>query len=154
MVPDYCRATYDRRLLVGETKESVIAPLENALAELIAQDPQFKARVSYAVGQESCYTGATIEGERFFPGWVYDESDEFVQAALVGIREAGFNPTITQYSFCTNGSHYAGEAGIKTIGFGPSRENLAHTIDEYIEIDQLTGSASGYYSIIQTLYRQ
>jgi acetylornithine deacetylase/succinyl-diaminopimelate desuccinylase-like protein len=51
VVPDYCRATYDRRLLVGETKESVIAPLENALAELIAQDPQFKARVSYAVGQ-------------------------------------------------------------------------------------------------------
>ncbi|RVR66142.1 YgeY family selenium metabolism-linked hydrolase, partial [Citrobacter freundii] len=35
-----------------------------------------------------------------------------------------------------------------------SRENLAHTIDEYIEIEQLTGSASGYYSIIQTLYRQ
>lgn len=154
VVPDYCRATYDRRLLVGETKESVIAPLENALAELIAQDPQFKARVSYAVGQESCYTGATIEGERFFPGWVYDESDEFVQAALAGVREAGFNPTITQYSFCTNGSHYAGEAGIKTIGFGPSRENLAHTIDEYIEIEQLTGSASGYYSIIQTLYGQ
>ena len=152
VVPDYCRATYDRRLLVGETKENVIAPLERVLAEFAILDPQFKGRVSYAVGQESCYTGATIEGERFFPGWVFDESDEFVQAALVGIRKAGFSPTITQYSFCTNGSHYAGEAGIKTIGFGPSRENLAHTIDEYIEIEQLTGSASGYYSIIQTLY--
>ncbi|ELK1682714.1 YgeY family selenium metabolism-linked hydrolase [Escherichia coli] len=152
VVPDYCRATYDRRLLVGETKENVIAPLERVLAEFAILDPQFKGRVSYAVSQESCYTGATIEGERFFPGWVFDESDEFVQAALVGIRKAGFSPTITQYSFCTNGSHYAGEAGIKTIGFGPSRENLAHTIDEYIEIEQLTGSASGYYSIIQTLY--
>lgn len=42
VVPDYCRATYDRRLLVGETKESVIAPLENALAELIAQDPSLR----------------------------------------------------------------------------------------------------------------
>jgi acetylornithine deacetylase/succinyl-diaminopimelate desuccinylase-like protein len=153
VVPDYCRATYDRRLLVGETKESVIAPLENALAELIAQDPQFKARVSYAVGHESCYTGATIEGERFFPGWVYEESDEFVQAALAGVREAGFDPTITQYSFCTNGSHYAGEAGIKPSA-SDLREKTWHTIDEYIEIDQLTGSASGYYSIIQTLYRQ
>lgn len=51
VVPDYCRATYDRRLLVGETKESVIAPLESALAELVAQDPQFKASVSYAVGR-------------------------------------------------------------------------------------------------------
>ena len=26
VVPNYCRATYDRRLLVGETKESVLAP--------------------------------------------------------------------------------------------------------------------------------
>ncbi|HAK8204825.1 TPA: YgeY family selenium metabolism-linked hydrolase [Salmonella enterica] len=152
VVPDYCRATYDRRLLVGETKESVIEPLEHALAELAKEDPQFSAKVTYAVGKESCYTGTAIEGERFFPGWLYEESDEFVQAALTAVRAAGLEPKVTQYSFCTNGSHYAGEAGIKTIGFGPSRENLAHTIDEYIEISQLIGSANGYYSIIQTLY--
>ncbi|EAB1659536.1 YgeY family selenium metabolism-linked hydrolase [Salmonella enterica subsp. enterica] len=152
VVPDYCRVTYDRRLLVGETKESVLAPLKKVLEEMVRSDAELNAKVSYAVGHESCYTGATIEGERFFPGWIYDESDKFVQTVLTGLRAAGFNPTITQYSFCTNGSHYAGEAGIKTIGFGPSRENLAHTIDEYIEIEQLTGSASGYYSIIQTLY--
>lgn len=152
VVPDYCRATYDRRLLVGETKESVIAPLEKALQELQAGDPQFKGKVSYAYGKESCYTGSTIEGERFFPGWVFEESDEFVQAVLSGVRAAGIEPTITQYSFCTNGSHYAGEAGIRTVGFGPSRENLAHTIDEFIEIEQLTGSASGYYGIIESIY--
>jgi acetylornithine deacetylase/succinyl-diaminopimelate desuccinylase-like protein len=58
------------------------------------------------------------------------------------------DPEITQYSFCTNGSHYAGEAGIRTIGFGPSRENLAHTIDEYIEIDQLLNAVEGYYGIL------
>ncbi|MBP9642259.1 MAG: YgeY family selenium metabolism-linked hydrolase [Budvicia sp.] len=152
VVPDYCRATYDRSLLVGETKESVLAPLEKALAEVAAQDPEFKGKVSYAFGQESCYTGSTIEGERFFPGWVLDESDEFVQAVLSGVRQAGIEPTITQYSFCTNGSHYAGEAGIQTVGFGPSRENLAHTIDEFIELKQLTGSASGYYGILQSIY--
>ncbi|MBK5075128.1 YgeY family selenium metabolism-linked hydrolase [Budviciaceae bacterium CWB-B4] len=152
VVPDYCRATYDRRLLVGETKESVIAPLESALQELQASDPQFKGKVSYAFGKESCYTGSTIEGERFFPGWVFEESDPFVQSVLSGVRSMGIEPTITQYSFCTNGSHYAGEAGIRTVGFGPSRENLAHTIDEFIEISQLTGSASGYYGIIQSLY--
>ena len=27
VVPEYCRATYDRRLLVGETKESVFQPI-------------------------------------------------------------------------------------------------------------------------------
>lgn len=65
----------------------------------------------------------------------------------------GLSPEITQYSFCTNGSHYAGEAGIKTIGFGPSRENLAHTIDEYIEVDQLCKATLGYYGILEEVMK-
>ncbi len=63
----------------------------------------------------------------------------------------GFTPEITQYNFCTNGSHYAGEAGIKTLGVGPSKENLAHTINEYIEISQLTGATQAYYGIMKAL---
>lgn len=149
VVPDYCRATFDRRLLVGETKESVLAPIQAFIDELAAEDPELKAKVSYAKATEKCYTGNSISGERFFPGWLYDESDEFIQAAYRGLKNAGLKPEITQYSFCTNGSHYAGEKGIKTIGFGPSRENLAHTIDEYIEQEQLFSGAEGYYGILK-----
>ncbi|WP_332941854.1 M20/M25/M40 family metallo-hydrolase, partial [Clostridioides difficile] len=83
---------------------------------------------------------------------LYDEEDEFVQAAYNGLKEAGIDSEITQYSFCTNGSHYAGEAGIKTIGFGPSKENLAHTIDEYIEQEQLFIGTEGYYGILKSVY--
>jgi putative selenium metabolism hydrolase len=154
VVPDYCRATYDRRLLVGETKASVLEPLLAVIAAQERIDPELKAAVGYASGVERCYTGTEIRGERFFPGWVYDEEDEFVQAALAGLRSAGLNPEITQYSFCTNGSHYAGEAGIRTIGFGPSRENLAHTIDEYIEADQLVKATAGYYGILGAVLKR
>jgi len=153
VVPDYCRVTYDRRLLVGETKESVLQPILNLIAAMSQGDPDFKAQAYYARGSEKCYTGSTIEGERFFPGWIYQEQDEYVQAAYQGLKAAGLAPAITQYSFCTNGSHYAGEAGIKTIGFGPSRENLAHTIDEYIEVEQLTQAAAGYYGIIKAVLK-
>jgi len=153
VVPDYCRATYDRRLLVGETRESVLQPILNLIAEMSKDDEEFKGSAYYARGIEKCYTGEHIEGERFFPGWLYDEQDEFIQAALKGLKGAGLNPRITQYSFCTNGSHYAGEAGIKTIGFGPSRENLAHTIDEYIEVEQLFNVAKGYYGILKEVLK-
>ena len=153
VVPEYCRVTYDRRLLVGETKESVLAPIQAVIDEMSAADPQFKAKASYAKGTEKCYTGNMIEGERFFPGWLYDEEDDYVQAALAGLRSAGLDPKITQYSFCTNGSHYAGEAGIKTIGFGPSKENIAHTINEYIEIDQLCKAMAGYYGILGSVMK-
>lgn len=153
VVPDYCRVTYDRRLLVGETKESVLAPIKQIIEELEKADSDFQARVSLAVGQETCHTGNVIEGERFFPGWVFGEEDDFVQQAFNGLRKSGLEPQITYYSFCTNGSHYAGEAGIRTLGFGPSLENLAHTVDEYIEVDQLLKATIGYYAIAEALLK-
>jgi putative selenium metabolism hydrolase len=153
VVPDYCRATYDR-LLVGETKASVLLPLLELIGEMKRKDAQFEANAHFASDVQKCYTGEEIRGERFFPGWVMDQDDEFVQVALAGLRSAGLDAEIAQYSFCTNGSHYAGEAGIKTIGFGPSRENLAHTIDEYIEIDQLLKAVDGYYGILAAVFQK
>lgn len=151
VVPEYCRATYDRRLLVGETKESVLAPINELLEKLMAEDSELKVKASYAVGREKCHTGNEIEGERFFPGWLYEKEDDFVQAVYKKLQEKGFTPEITQYNFCTNGSHYAGEAGIKTFGLGPSRENLAHMVNEYIEIEQLTKVEECYYAVMEAL---
>ena len=153
VVPEYCRATYDRRLLVGETKESVLEPINNLLLQMMEEDPQLKAKASYSIGTELCYTGDQITGERFFPGWLYDKDESFVQDTLNELKDMGFDPMITQYNFCTNGSHYAGEAGIKTIGLGPSKENLAHTVDEYIEIDQLIKVTDCYYGVMKALLR-
>ena len=152
-MPEYCRATYDRRLLVGETKETVLAPLKALLARMMEEDPELKVKVSYAVGQEKCHTGHEITGERFFPGWLYDEKETFVQDVASRLKEMGYMPSITQYNFCTNGSHYAGEAGIRTFGLGPSQENLAHTLNEYIEIDQLAKVTDCYYGVMQALLK-
>lgn len=68
VVPDYCKVTYDRRLLVGETKESVLKPIIDTIKELNGSDIQFQAKTYLATGTETCYTGAIIAGERFFPG--------------------------------------------------------------------------------------
>lgn len=153
VVPEYCRTTYDRRLLVGETKESVLAPINALLEKLMADDPQLKVKASYAVGHEKCHTGNEIEGERFFPGWLYDENEAFVQDVYTQLKDMGYTPSIMQYNFCTNGSHYAGEAGIKTLGLGPSQENLAHTLNEYVEIDQLAKVTDCYYGVMQALLK-
>ena len=151
VVPSHCRATFDRRLLVGDTPETVLAPIQAVLDALATADPRFKAKVSLAEATLTCFTGATIGGQRFFPGWRYDDEAPFVQAALKGLRAAGIPAELSQYSFCTNGSHYAGEAGIKTLGFGPSRENLAHTIDEHVELSHLEAAWRGYQALAQAL---
>jgi putative selenium metabolism hydrolase len=151
VVPSHCRATFDRRLLVGETPESVLAPLRAVLDRLAAADPKFRGKASLAEATLTCYTGATIGGRRFFPGWRFDDDAPFVQAALKALRAAGVPAELSQYSFCTNGSHYAGEAGIRTVGFGPSRENLAHTIDEHVELTQLEAAYRGYKALAAAL---
>lgn len=152
VVPEYCRATYDRRLLVGETKESVLAPLEKLIKEMMEKDSELDAKVSYVMGKELCYTGNYIESERFFPGWLY-KKETFVTNVYNRLKEMGYNPEITQYNFCTNGSHYAGEADIPTFGLGPSKENLAHTVNEYIEIDQLAKVTDCYYGVMEALLK-
>ena len=147
VVPHYCRVTFDRRLLVGETRESVLAPLQAVIDEMRKDDPTLRAKVSFTAGEEQCYTGAVIAADRFFPAWRVPADSDFVEAVCKAVCDMGYHPQLTGYSFCTNGSHYAGEAGIPCIGIGPGRENLAHTVDEYIELDELV-AVSRYYTAV------
>ena len=151
VVPASCKVTFDRRLLAGETRETVLAPIQAIIARLAEEDPNFRATASFATGEMPCYTGRMIGGERFFPAWVFDEREAFVQASLQALRAIGLPAELGHYSFCTNGSHFAGEAGIPTVGFGPSLESMAHIDDEYIEIDQLIKAAAGYQALMGAL---
>lgn len=148
VIPDYCRVTYDRRLLVNETIDEVLKPIKEVIGKL-----KIDAKVSISKETKICYTGEEIASERFFPGWIYDKSEELIQRSYRGLKNSGLNPEITNYSFCTNGSHFAGEKGIMTIGFGPSNENIAHKDDEYIEIEQLDKALEGYYNILKEVYK-
>lgn len=151
VVPEKCVATYDRRLLVNETKESVLAPINELLEKLMKEDSELKVRAYYTKADEKCFTGEIIEGERFFPGWIFDEDENWVEKVVAKLKDKGQTPEITQYNFCTNGSHYAGEAKIKTLGIGPSRENLAHTVNEYIEISELEKVVDSYEAVMEAL---
>lgn len=151
VVPEYCSATYDRRLLVGETPESVLAPVQEIIRSLMQEDASVQAKASFAVGEEKCYTGETIQGERFFPGWLFPETADYLEKIKAAFTKEKLEFTVTKYNFCTNASHYAGEAGICTLGMGPSDESLAHVIDEYVEVEQLAEVSRRYYLIMEAL---
>lgn len=152
VIPDYCRATYDRRLLVGESVDSVLDPIREVINKF-KEEKGAKVKVSIAEEEKICYTGEKIASSRFFPGWIYDKDEPLIRKAYNGLLNSGLDPEITNYSFCTNGSHYAGEKGIMTIGFGPSHENIAHTDDEYIEVEQLDKALNGYFNILNEIYK-
>lgn len=153
VVPSLCRATFDRRTLAGEDEAVILGQVEQAIARARERIPGLEARAFLAEGREACWTGETISAKRYFPAWVVEEDSELVQKALAGLREAGIEAPISHFAFCTNGSHFCGEAGIPAIGYGPSLESLAHVRDEYIEIEQLTKACRGFESILRQLTR-
>jgi putative selenium metabolism hydrolase len=146
VIPSRCQVTYDRRLLPGETPAEVLESI-TGLPEVAG----LKLKAVIAPGEHQTYTGATIQGDKFFPAWVFPESEPFVQQALQGLRQAGLSPEFGAYRFCTNAAYSAGIAGIPTIGFGPATEADAHVVDEQLSLDSLVAAAKGYRGIIEAV---
>ena len=88
-----------------------------------------------------------------FPGWLYEADETFVQDVLEALKAKGFDPAVTNITSVLMAAIMLGEEGIKTLGIPPSRENLAHTIDEYIEIDQLLKVTECYYATMDALLK-
>ena len=151
VLPFLCQATYDGRILVGQTKESVLADVQEAIDRAKEKNPGLKASCEISKGKALCWTGEAIEAERFFPAWVVSEEQPFVRRAIDGMKRSGIPFEIAHFDFCTNASHFCGEAGIPTIGYGPSYEALAHVRDEYIEIPQLLKASRGYHAMLEEL---
>ncbi len=144
VIPSRCRVTYDRRLLAEETMEGVVQAIKNLPA---LQD----INVTIAQGEHTTYTDAILSGPKFFPAWKFSTDHPLVQMALTGLQSAGLQPKLSAYRFCTNGAHSAGHANVPTIGFGPSTEEQAHVVDEYIELAQLQAATQGYLGIIESV---
>lgn len=151
VVPSKCIATFDRRTLVGETEETILQEIREAIERAKRKDPSIEAECRIRDGEAPCWTGSVIKAKRYYPAWAVDEKSELVEKALCALERAGIETKISHFSFCTNGSHFCGEKHIPTIGYGPSLESLAHVRDEYIEIDELTKSVRGFEEILKAL---
>ncbi len=146
IVPEECRVTYDRRTFPGETEESVIEPINSILRE-----KGINAEARVALGETVTYTGEKLSASRFFPSWCCREDDEIAYKSRKALEEVSLFEGWGHYSFCTNGSHYAGERGIPTIGYGPGEERFAHIVDEHIEESDLYKTKRGMEAIIKAL---
>ena len=147
VIPRRCTATFDRRLLLEETRESVLGGIRTILEKLAAGDPEFAYELEFARHSITTYTGYTIDGDKFYPPWRIDPEDPFLKDVLNALKEQGIESTLGSYSFCTNGSSTCGQDGIKTIGFGPGREQEAHITNEFIEASQLEDAIRGYRAL-------
>ena len=146
VIPSICRATYDRRLLPGESAEDVLAAITSR-AELA----DIRLNATIGVGEYASHTGYSFTQEKFFPAWEVAEKDAFVQTALAALHSRGIEAETGAYRFCTNAAYSAGVAGIPTVGFGPGAERDAHVINERLQLHELLAAAQGYAAIAMAL---
>lgn len=151
VIPERCDATFDRRLLVGETEESVLGEIEAALDRIKDDYPQLQAQESIAVDRFRSWTGVEVVAPNFAPAWRMNDDSPIVTAAIAALDSIGIEPVLSHYAFCTNGSESAGRRSIPTIGFGPGDEAQAHTIDESVEVEQIHRAADGYEALARHL---
>jgi putative selenium metabolism hydrolase len=139
-VPGQAYLHLDRRLTTGDTKQSAVAEVKDAVRRA-----GVKAKVEVQRYARPSYTGLTYETEKYYPTWCADEDDLQVQAAIKTHRDTlGKAPTVHRWTFSTNGVSIAGMYGIPCVGFGPAPENVAHTVNDSVPIDHLVQCAAFY----------
>ncbi|PLX15769.1 MAG: YgeY family selenium metabolism-linked hydrolase [Candidatus Muiribacterium halophilum] len=148
-VSDSCTIYLDRRLTVGETKESAVQEIKD-----LPSYEKIGAKVEVLEYDQKAWTGFRARQEAYFPTWVLPEKHELVQAAKKAADMFNKKETkISRWVFSTNGVATMGRYNIPTIGFAPGREELAHSIEEYVEIDELI-TATQIYAMIPSLLKE
>jgi putative selenium metabolism hydrolase len=144
-VPGACSIHLDRRLTVGETKES-------ALAEVMALPGAESAEVEILRYQTPSYTDLHYPMEKYYPTWLLEESHPLAQAAISTYRALWDRaPVVDKWTFSTNGVGSMGLMGVPTIGFGPGDEVLAHCVNERVPISHLVEAAE-FYAAFPMMY--
>jgi putative selenium metabolism hydrolase len=140
-VPDSARIYVDRRMTAGETVDGV-------LAELRALPHIGDATVQVLNYDVTSWRGEPARQEKFYPTWVVPEEHPLVQGVAEAVTSVlGSRPTISRWSFSTNGVASMGRHGIPTVGFAPGLEELAHTTAEWVAVEDLV-RATAVYSLI------
>ncbi|PIE32868.1 YgeY family selenium metabolism-linked hydrolase [candidate division KSB3 bacterium] len=149
-VPDRCYIHLDRRLTVGDTKESAVEEVKDAVRRAGVE-----AEVTVPKYDTPSYTGLTYETEKYFPTWIVEENHPLIQAS-VNTYEELFDETVEKvgsWVFSTNAVSVAGMYDIPCVGFGPGKEKHAHSVDDQVKVEQLVKSAA-FYAAFPGVYMQ
>lgn len=148
VIPTRCTATLVKRTVVGESRDGCLEQIECILSPLREGDETLNLAVSLATTEGRCYTGVVLATEQFVPSWVLPADHPFLAGVTEWLRRDGLEGTLSAGpGFGTSGALYGGERQIPTLIFGAGRPDLAHRVDEYIDIDQLQQACVGYRSI-------
>jgi len=146
-VPDRCTLIIDRRLTLGENETKALSEVQRVIAR-----EGVNANVEVSAYRTKSHTGYECRTREFYPAWVIAPDHPLVEATVQAAQtQLKRRPLITRWGFSTEGVYTAGEANIPTVGFGPGKEELAHTADEHVRLKDVYAAATVYAQLAQQL---
>lgn len=132
-VPDSCTIHVDRRLLPGESRETVYPEFQDVLGRLEREDPDFHCQMDAPMLED--------------PPLETPEGSPIVAAAREGCRRVLGESRLVGVPFGTDASKFS-RAGIPSIVLGPGSIDQAHTAVEYVSVPQVVHAAAIYAEIM------
>lgn len=140
-VPDRFTVYVDRRITFGETREAAFAQLIGLIPDHLMDEIQ----VQELFYDKPSYTGFVYRVSKYFPPWALAEEHPLVQAGQDAIKSLWNTVRPTgKWGFSTNGTYWAGKAGIPSIGFGPGDEIWAHTTEDQNSLADVVAATEWY----------
>lgn len=140
-VPSECEVYLDRRLLVGETEDTIKMEMDKIIEGKNA---------SWKIGTISrkSWTGKELTYEPFHLAWEIDLNHELTRTFAECYRDNfRVDPEYDYWDFSTNAVTPV-SMGIPSIGFGPGVYKLAHMRNEHCEVDKIADACGFYASVI------
>lgn len=145
-VADMCAISIDRRLTDGETYESALQEIRE-----LPMVKKYNAEVTMYKYDRPSWTGLTYPTDCYFPTWVIPKEHAATKAMVESYRGMFGEPKVDKWTFSTNGVSIMGRYGIPCIGFGPGKEEEAHSPNEKTWKADLVKCAA-VYAAVPTLY--
>jgi putative selenium metabolism hydrolase len=142
-VPDQAEFHIDRRLTTGETRESALAEVEAAMSSAGVEAEVFTLKY-----EEKSWTGLVYPMDKYYPTWVLDEGHPALAAAGRSFTQVtGRKPEVSRWTFSTNGVAITGLHGVPCFGFGPGQEDIAHTANEFVPVEDVLTACAFYAAL-------
>lgn len=140
IIPDRCELVVDRRMIPGETTETMLKELKGIINPILEEEKGIQIQVD-------------VNPTYYYDPYLISENEPFVQATIEAVKLAvGREPVLATKAKAgsTDASHLFW-GGIPVIIFGPGDPHFAHSVDERVDIKDIVLSTKVFVSVLSKL---
>lgn len=144
-VPSQCEIYLDRRMVMGESEQT----LRDEMEQIIAGK---NAGWEIDTVHRTTWTGEPLTYRPLHPAWEIERGHHLTQTLIRAYAQV-FNHAPEKFKywdFSTNAVALVSQ-GIPTIGFGPGEHKLAHMRDEKCSVNQILDACAFYVRVIEEI---